>query len=303
MKQLTAARDSLAAGQKPELAPLCSPDHASDETSRCCTETAAFWGAPWATTPDNATSAAVANFILLGPGGYAASECQPSGVRPGGGYAKWANVLREGRGTGADMLRLAVARQMEGQLEVLSKDVSREADLPAFFRAVAQAVPGTCQVYERLSRPSAEQGADKQPEPSVPYSIEHSACVHDDLKLRSGPGPQYGSGLPPEQSVWRAAMGALLALRQTVVDLRLGVKLADPKVKAKLEAQLPAIEAGSAKANVKRVASAPPVDFAAIHASAGVPFYPPTGATASVASTQPPTRPGISGTQAPKPHP
>jgi hypothetical protein len=275
MEPIVSLRDALAAGKdaRDKAGPACTEKASaqalqSAEMPACCNETAKRFGAPWANVPDNATAAAAAAMLISETGGNVVGHCLPLGLRPGGNHSRWQNVIRDGRGTGADALRLAVLRAADAERKVWNKTIESESDLRSLFAAAVHIIPGTCQVYADLRTEAGQRDLLARP---PEYSIDHSACVTEDLKRRTGPGPRYGYALPIEQSIWRAGMAALIALREVATNLRLGLEKHGSLAK-KYDAELSAFELGVSKLEIHRVQTAPEVDFRDVHMQAGIPF-------------------------------
>lgn len=188
----------------------------------------------------------------------------------------WLSDVKNGKGTGHDALRLAIARKMAESASVIGRRIDDEATASAAMKAVVGAVPGACPTYWLLG-----SGADPKAIP-LELTADHAACVHRDLARREGPGASYGSGH------LRAVEGALALWRETERALRLGLPLAEPGPKAVLTKKLAVIEAATAKIETKKL---PPTPAAVlgfmgeVHAEAGVVIMKPRDAGADAAAS------------------
>lgn len=174
---------------------------------------------------------------------------------------EWLVDLKRGDGVGHDALRLAVARKMAEGASAIGRTIDDEATARAAMKAVVAAVPGACPTYWLLGA-----GVDPKTIP-VDLSADHSACVHEDLKLREGPGASYGEGL------FRAVEGALALWRETERALRIGLPLAAPRSKVTLEKKLAAIEAATRRIETTKLPPTPASVLEAmseLHAEAGI---------------------------------
>jgi hypothetical protein len=177
----------------------------------------------------------------------------------------WLGSIKVGKGSGPDALRLAVARKMAEGAPKVGRKLDEEKDALEAMKAVAAAIPGACPTYWLLgagtdpSKLSAEQSAD------------HSACVHQDLARREGPGSSYGAG------TFRALEGSLALWRETERALRLGLANASPAAKPVLERKLAVIQPATQAIATKKVASASPVEavqmLGDVHADAGIVLF------------------------------
>ncbi len=176
----------------------------------------------------------------------------------------WLGSLRNGKGSGPDTLRLAVARKMAAAAPVVGRTIETESGARDAMKAVAGAIPGACPTYWLLG--SGTEAAAVATE----HSADHAACVQHDLKRREGPGGSYGSG------TFRALEGSLALWRETERALRLGVSSAGSSAKPTIEAKLAVIEpATHAIATKKMEATSPDAAVAflgAMHADAGAPM-------------------------------
>jgi hypothetical protein len=177
----------------------------------------------------------------------------------------WLGSLKTGKGPGTDALRLAVARKMAEGAPRVGRKIEEEKDALDAMKAVASAIPGACPTYWLLG-----SGTDPS-KLAAEHSAEHSACVHQDLKRREGPGSSYGAG------TFRALEGSLALWREAERSLRLGLASAAPSAKPTLESKLKIIEAATQAIATKKVASASPVEavlmLGDVHADAGVPLW------------------------------
>ncbi len=173
----------------------------------------------------------------------------------------WLADVKNGKGTGHDALRLAIARKMAEAAPVIGRTIDDEATASAAMKAVVSAVPGACPTYWLLG-----SGADPKTVP-LELTADHAACVQRDLARREGPGASYGSGH------LRAVEGALALWREAERALRLGLPLADPGPKAALTKKLAVIEAATQKIQTKKLPPTPISTLsymADLHADAGV---------------------------------
>jgi hypothetical protein len=176
----------------------------------------------------------------------------------------WLVDVKNGKGTGHDALRLAIARKMAEGASAVGRKIDDNASASAAMKAVVAAIPGACPTYWLLG--SAVDPA-KIP---VDLSADHAACVQRDLARREGPGVSYGEGH------LRAAEGALALWRETERALRLGLALAAPGPKAVLEHKLAVIETATRKIETKKLPSTPAAVLGYmgdLHAEAGVALF------------------------------
>lgn len=205
-------------------------------------------------------------FVIDPPSHAAAAAAATVVVRDHSGWmlgasATWTTVLRESRGDGADVLRLAVARALLDAKVALSGavDAHDEATARRFLGAVASAVPGSCETYRRL----ADGVSDRALPP--PLRADHSACVQGDLTQPGGPGAAFGSG------VARATAGATESVRRTLGALRQGLERTREPARVRLERELTELETISLPPRPEADdAGAPALDFARGHIDAGV---------------------------------
>ena len=177
----------------------------------------------------------------------------------------WLGSIKTGKGSGADTLRMAVARKMAEAAPRVGRKLEEERDALEAMKAVAGAIPGACPTYWLLG-----SGTDPT-KLAAEHSADHAACVHRDLARREGPGSSYGSG------TFRALEGSLALWRETERALRLGLASTAPAAKAMLETKLKVIEPATQAIATKRIASASPPDavlmLGEVHADAGVPLW------------------------------
>jgi hypothetical protein len=170
----------------------------------------------------------------------------------------WLDTLKNGKGKGSDLLRLAVAKKMAEVAPNIGRAFTLEdaAGVTSAMHFVANAIPGACASYVVGDQPSVA--------PELQY--DHSPCVFKDLARRDGPGSKYGSGM------FRGLEAAIALWREAERDLRLGLSNADPTVKSVIEKKLSSIEDASRKIVIAKVASPTLVteQFAQFHEDAGV---------------------------------
>ena len=266
MKNMENARDALAEKRAPsfEGAPTCAP------TGQGCAEKLArYFGSKDGFNglkPDQASSGAVSVLLLRDHRGDFALMGAASKTDV------WLTVMRNGKGAGVDMLRLAVFRRAEEVSPRLAKSWDNDAALAPFFADIASVVPGTCRTYGLM-------GAGKTSELlAATDDADHSACVQADLSRRDGPGPLYGEG------AFRAAAGALAAYRDALHALRIGLPHMAPSVSKVIEGSLLKLEVESDKIVLKKVVrpgSDAAQHLANVHALAGAPMIPPVDAGTS----------------------
>lgn len=160
-----------------------------------------------AVKPDQASVAAVAVLVARdGHGDWAT------------GLDEWLEVMRKGKGPGADALRLAVSMRLAKVLPTWAHPLT-DAELAGFFRDVGRAIPGSCTTYALL-------GAGKD-DASLPIEnqSDHAACVQKDLGRGGGPGGTYGHG------PWRAATALLSLAKETLSAIETGAPLEGAKYK------------------------------------------------------------------------
>jgi hypothetical protein len=177
----------------------------------------------------------------------------------------WLGSIKVGKGSGPDALRLAVARKMAEGAPKVGRKLEEEKDALEAMKAVASAIPGACPTYWLLG-----SGTDPSKIPAE-QSADHSACVHQDLARREGPGSSYGAG------TFRALEGSLARWRETERALRLGLSSAGPAAKEVIEKKLAIIEPATQAIATKKVASASPVETVTmigdVHADAGIVLF------------------------------
>ncbi len=203
------------------------------------------------TPPDQAAATTVAIVLLRdGRGDWVAHSDH------------WLASLKNGKGSGHDALRLAVARKMAEASPLVGRQLDAELDALAAMKAIASAIPGACPTYWLLGSGSSNAALPSE------QTSEHSACVHKDLKRREGPGGAYGDGTP------RAIEGALALWREAERALRVGLPSAAPAAKAVLEGKMKTIEAATQAIKTTRLASTVPAAttdmLGDLHADAGV---------------------------------
>ena len=177
----------------------------------------------------------------------------------------WLGSMKNGKGSGPDALRLAVARKMAEGAPKIGRKLEDDKDALEAMKTVASAIPGACPTYWLLgsgiepSKIAAERSADR------------AACVHRDLARREGPGSSYGSG------TFRALEGSLALWRETERMLRLGLANAGPAARAVLERKLAIIEPATQAIATKKVASTTTMETVTalgdVHADAGIPLF------------------------------
>ncbi len=233
----------------------------------CLTEIANALGSKmgFAPTPPDHAAAATAALVVMrdGRGDWLAHP------------DTWLADVKNGKGTGHDALRLAIARKMADAAPVVGRKIDDDATANAVMKAVVGAIPGACATYWLLG-----SGADPSTIP-LELTADHAACVQKDLARREGPGASYGSGH------LRAAEGALALWRETERALRLGLPLAEPGPKAVLTKKLAVIEAATSKIETKKQAptSAAILGYMGdVHAEAGVMLFKPHDAGADAAA-------------------
>jgi hypothetical protein len=182
----------------------------------------------------------------------------------------WLADVRNGKGIGHDVLRLAIARQMANGTSAVGHPLDDDTAARAALLAVVAAVPGACPTYQLV-------GTSVDPKTIPPeQSPDHSACVQKDLARREGPGASYGSGTR------RAAEGALALWREAERALRLGLPNADTSTQAVVQKKLALIDAATRKIAPARAELANPSATLSYigdaHADAGVVFLRPPDA-------------------------
>ncbi len=240
-----------------ETAPVATlPGKPGPYDAGCLTEIATALGSKQGYDPKNPDHAAAATAALViardGRGDWLAH------------VDGWLDDLKNGRGTGHDTLRLAVAWRMADAAPLVGRRLDDESSARTAMKAVVGAVPGACPTYWLL-------GSSADPRTIPPeLSADHAACVQKDLMRREGPGASYGSG------TMRATEGALALWRETERALRMGLPHADAGPRMTLEKHLAMIEAATAKIETVKVESSPSVigPMGDLHADAGVLLYP-----------------------------
>lgn len=185
----------------------------------------------------------------------------------------WLASLKNGKGSGPDALRLAVARRMAEAAPLVGRKIEDDKTALEAMKAVAGAVPGACPTYWLI-------GSGTDPKTlAAEHSAEHASCVHKDLGRREGPGSSYGEG------VFRALEGSLALWREAERSLRLGLPNTGASAKATLEPKLKTIEVATQAIATKRVESATPAPvteaLGEAHAEAGVILWKDAGAKES----------------------
>jgi hypothetical protein len=177
--------------------------------------------------PDQASAATVAIVVARDHHG----EIVPDGDH-------WTTALRQGRGPGADALRLAVAGEMAKLAPRVGTLWQDEAEATALVHDMAGALPGACEAYVALGSP-----ADGTPPARLK---ERTACVSRDL-AREGAAADAGS----KRGVWNVAAGVQALWRDEAKALREGAGLAEGRAKGALEKKLEVIEGATAKMGMR----------------------------------------------------
>lgn len=228
----------------------------------CLTEIANALGSKtgFTSSPPDQASAATAAVVLLrdGRGDWLGSS------------DRWLETVKTGKGSGADALRLTIARRMVEAAPSVGKKIDEDKDALAAMKAVAAAVPGACPTYFLLG-----SGAD--PNALAPaLTADHSACVQHDLARREGMGSSYGAG------TFRAVEGALALWREAERALRLGVTSSAPATQTALTSKLATIEKATRDSSAKKlpgtVTQQSLETLGAVHADAGVILWKDAGA-------------------------
>ncbi len=177
----------------------------------------------------------------------------------------WLADVKDGKGTGHDALRLAIARRMVLGAPAVGRKIADDAAASEAMLAVANAIPGACPTYRMLGSSVDPRGIPTE------LTADHAACVQHDLARREGPGASYGAGH------MRALEGALSLWRETERALRIGLAVAEPGPKAMLEKKLAVIETATRKIETKKLPPTAPVALFGLvgemHADAGVPIF------------------------------
>lgn len=196
----------------------------------------------------------------------------------------WLNSMKNGKGAGADALRIAVAKRMSEVAPRVGRKIEDDATAADTMKAIVTALPGACVTYQLL-------GSGKDPAKLPPeLSAEHAFCVQKDLSRREGPGASYGAGM------MRALEGSLAAWRETERALRLGLSNAGPGAKATIENRLkviePATQAIATKKGESTTTQAALTFMGEVHAEAGILLWKDAGGEAGVpeAGSPPPLR-------------
>jgi hypothetical protein len=188
----------------------------------------------------------------------------------------WLSAMKSGKGAGFDALRLAVARKMVETAPLVGRKIDTDAQALETMKGIASAIPGACPTYWMLG-----SGVEPSTIPPV-LSADHSACVHQDLRRREGPGGAYGAG------TFRAVEGALAEWREAERALRLGVAQSSPTAKATIERELAIIEPATRANETKKIDATVAVQtlttLGELHAEAGIMLWKPKDAGADGAA-------------------
>lgn len=176
--------------------------------------------------PDQASAAAVAVVVARDHHG----EIVPD-------EEHWTTALRQGRGPGADALRLAVAGEMAKLAPRAGAVWQDEAEATALVHDMAGALPGACEAYVAAGSP-ADAKAQGRPK-------ERTACVNRDLE-REGAAAEARA----KRGVWNLAAGVQALWRDEAKALRQGAGLTEGRAKAALEKRLEVIETATAKMGI-----------------------------------------------------
>lgn len=248
----------------------------SPRDSKCLSDIANALGSKkgFNPSPPDQAAATTAAIILMreGRGDYVAH------------LDNWLNSMKNGKGAGADALRLAVSKRMTEVAPRVGRKIEDDATAADTMKAIATALPGACPTYQLL-------GAGRDPSKLAPeLTPDHAFCVQHDLSRREGPGPSYGAGM------FRALEGSLAAWRETERALRLGLANANPGPKATLENRLkiiePATQAIASKKSAATATNAALTFMGEVHADAGILLWPDAGGEGGVpdAGSPPPLR-------------
>ncbi len=195
----------------------------------------------------------------------------------------WLGSMKNGKGPGADALRLAVAKKMAEVAPRVGRKIEDDATAIDTLKAITAAIPGACPTYALLA--AGRDPAKLSPE----LSSEHAACVHKDLARREGPGSSYGAG------IMRALEGALAEWREAERALRLGLANVGPGAKATLEGKLKIIEPATQAIATKKIdATAPQATLTflgEVHADAGIVLWKDAGGPDAAVDAAPTPRP------------
>ena len=178
----------------------------------------------------------------------------------------WQDLIKSGKGTGVDALRVAIARGMARAAPTIGRKTEDEKVALSMMLEIARVIPGACSTYFLLG--SGKDNGALPPE----LRAEHSPCVHKHLSLRDGPGARYGEG------TWRAAEGAMALWRETERALRQGLPGAQASARDDISADLRIIEDATQKHGLKKLQATVAADvmqrLAEAHGEAGVPLSP-----------------------------
>lgn len=174
--------------------------------------------------PDQASAGAVALVVVRDRRGDLVPDAD-----------RWITAMTQAQGSGADALRVAVARGMADVAPRIDR-TDDEAEVAKQMHAMAGVLPGACAAYARLGP------IDALPPGQRP---ERSPCVLRDSERKDGPGAAYGRG------VWRAAAGALALWGDAARALRAGLQSMAPAARPAVESRLAAIDAATARAAPK----------------------------------------------------
>lgn len=142
----------------------------------------------------------------------------------------WLRVLEVAKGSGADALRLAVARRLADAAVLVSRPIDTEADAANAAFAIGTGVPGACPTYALLGK--GKDLAALPPEKSP----DHAPCIQADLTREGARGPAYGFG------AWRALAAASALFDHTIHALQAGASLTDRHARSTLEQELAVLE-------------------------------------------------------------
>jgi hypothetical protein len=218
---------------------LAEDDQAAVENAvqgRACTERACLDGYVGqlggktgfdANNPDQASAATVAVVVARDHHG----EIVPD-------EEHWITALRQGRGPGADALRLAVAGEMAKLAPRVGTAWQDEAETTALVHDVAAALPGACEAYVALGSPA---------EATTPGKLkERTACVNRDLEREGA-----AADAREKRGVWNVAAGVQALWRDEAKALREGAVLAEGPTRAPLDKKLEVIEAATGKMGMR----------------------------------------------------
>lgn len=267
MSRIAAVRDGALEGEggvarAAKALPTCGPTGGAKTLEPACLDrlaTALGSQTGYREVPaDQASAATVAVLVGRDHLGYAVGRADA-----------WLDLLKNGRGTGVDALRLVVAGGMAREAAVVGQQTEDEAVARRMMLAVAQRIPGACATYYLVG-----SGQDLALPPEL--RADHSPCVQRQLSYREGPGGRYGSG------VFRAAEGAMALWREAERALRLGLDRVGEPVRSRLLADLAQIEPATQRIGLRRERATIAYDVGArlaeAHAEAGVPLTRDAGA-------------------------